>query len=345
MKTIGGVRGWSGRGALPKRDGCAIAIARLSVRAELARRRETDEPLPSPGSAVPAIQAYRHAAATSLEARLDSAAPPRASLRRAAGCGIRKGLREFPYPGENGASAGQCDGSLEDHRIEPELVELVEFHPMTPTAAVTRTPRIFLLSPADCAGKRARMVLSNRARFDLARRLRTPEGAPLGEVFSFMSGLYFRGKLAYARAFSHPPEGMTGIFVITPSRGLRPADERVTVERLRGFSRVPIDEERPGYRRPLLRDARGLAERVGAECEIVLLGSVATGKYVEPLQEVLGERLRFPAEFVGRGDMSRGGLMLRCVDAGTELLYVPLAGASRHGPRPPKLSPRRFLMP
>ena len=70
---------------------------------------------------------------------------------------------------------------------------------------------------------------------------------------------------------------------------------------------------------------------------IVLLGSIATPKYVDPLLEIFGERLLFPAEFAGRGDMSRGGLMLRCVSAGVQLTYVPLASATRHGPKPPKI--------
>ena len=78
---------------------------------------------------------------------------------------------------------------------------------------------------------------------------------------------------------------------------------------------------------------------IGAECEVVLLGSIASGKYVDLLMPIFGERLVFPPHFVGRGDMSRGGLMLRCVDAGLELDYVPLAGAVRHGQRPPKLAP------
>jgi hypothetical protein len=93
----------------------------------------------------------------------------------------------------------------------------------------------------------------------------------------------------------------------------------------------------PAYRLPLERDARLLCEHMGAECEVVLLGSVATPKYVEPLLEIFGERLLFPQEFVGRGDMSRGGLMLRCAQEMTELTYVPVAGAVRHGTRPPKL--------
>lgn len=81
--------------------------------------------------------------------------------------------------------------------------------------------RVFLLSPASCSGERARLVLRGDARFDLALRLRSRDGAALGEVFSFLSGLYFRGKLAYANAFARPPDDMDGVLVITPSRGAR----------------------------------------------------------------------------------------------------------------------------
>jgi hypothetical protein len=201
--------------------------------------------------------------------------------------------------------------------------------------------RVFLLSPAYCGGTRAQLALREDARFELARQLRTVPGAPLGEVFSFFSGLYFRGKLAYARAFAQPPAGLSGIYVITPTDGLRPADEPVDVERLRRFAAVDIDVEDTRYRRPLLRDARWLAAAVGPRCEIVLLGSVATGKYIDLLLSAIGDRLRFPPAFVGRGDMSRGGLLLRCARDGTELEYVAVAGAARRGPRPPRLLPAR----
>ena len=198
--------------------------------------------------------------------------------------------------------------------------------------------RIFLLSPAHCGGLRAQMVLSERASFDLAQRVRVA-GAPLGEVFSFLSGLYFRGKLTYARAFANAADGRDGVFVITPTDGLRPADEPVDLARLRRFATVDIAGDDPRYREPLDRDARQLARRIGPGGEVVLLGSIATGKYVEPLLAVLGERLRFPADFVGRGDMSRGGLLLRCARAGTELTYVGVRDAVRRGPRPPRLPP------
>jgi hypothetical protein len=205
--------------------------------------------------------------------------------------------------------------------------------------ALKRRNRIFLLSPAYCGGPRARIFLNPRSEFELALRLRSPEGAPIGEVFAFLSGLYFRGKLAYAREFASPPAGVPGVLVITPNEGLRSPDEAVTVARLKRFTRGDIDERKRSYRQPLLRDARLIAEASGERCEVVLLGSVASGKYVDVLVKVFGERLLFPISFVGRGDMSRGGLMLRCARSGVELDYVPVAGAVRHGPRPPKLPP------
>ncbi|HEY7037576.1 MAG TPA: hypothetical protein VID28_01935 [Methylomirabilota bacterium] len=202
---------------------------------------------------------------------------------------------------------------------------------------MSRPTRVFLLSPAHCGGERARLLFRDGADFDLARRVRRAPGVPLGEVFSFLSGLYFRGKLAYAEAFAAPPPGRPGVYVITPSEGLRLHDEPTDLARLQRFARVDIDADDARYHRPLRRDARALAEILDAACEVVLLGSVATAKYVDPLADALGDRLRFPAEFVGRGDMSRGGLLLRCVQAGRELRYVPVTGAVRHGPRPARL--------
>jgi hypothetical protein len=104
-----------------------------------------------------------------------------------------------------------------------------------------------------------------------------------------------------------------------------------------------IHENDPRYRAPLERDARRLAKKIPTGSEIILLGSIATGKYVDVLLASLGDRLRFPADFIGRGDMSRGGLMLRCAVDRQELPYVAVAGAIVNGKRPPKLSPRRYL--
>ena len=192
---------------------------------------------------------------------------------------------------------------------------------------------VFLLSPANTSGKRAAILMNPGAEFELARRLRNDE-LTIGEVFSFLSGLYFRGKLAYSRKFAASPEN---ILVITSNRGLVSPDTVVDLDELREFAAVPIDVEEPRYLRPMVASARELATSVDATAQIVLLGSIATKKYVEPLAEVFGERLVFPVEFVGRGDMSRGGLMLRSVAAGRELDYIPVATAVRRGARPPKL--------
>ncbi len=201
----------------------------------------------------------------------------------------------------------------------------------------SRPRRVFILSPANARGVRGKLVLSESASFGLAVRLREA-GVPLGEVFTFISGLYFRGKLAYAQAFAQVPPGMSGAFVITAGQGLVPPEQPITVAELRAMLLVPIDPNHAGYREPLERDARILAGICGQGCELVLLGSIATRKYVEPLLAILGDRLLFPAEFAGRGDMSRGGLMLRCVRAGVPLTHVPVATGARHGSRPPRLS-------
>jgi hypothetical protein len=210
--------------------------------------------------------------------------------------------------------------------------------------AVKAAGRVFLLSPANLGGIRAQMMLSPRAQFALARQLQSDAGASLGEIFSFVSGLYFRGKLAYAKRFARPPDpsepvAAGGVLVITSNAGLRSVETVITAESFRAFAVGDIDLRNAAYRVPLEQSARALREAIGPDCEVVLLGSVASGKYVDLLLPIFGDRLMFPPDFVGRGDMSRGGLMLRCVMAGFELPYVPIAGAARHGQRPPKLEP------
>jgi hypothetical protein len=184
------------------------------------------------------------------------------------------------------------------------------------------------------------MVLNERAEFDLAVRLRE-EGAPLGDLFAFISGLYFRGKFAYSSAFAAPPSGVPGSLVIAAGRGLLPPETKMSLNDMRALAGVPIDLANPFYRDPFERDARTLFEAVPKDCEVVLLGSIATSKYLEPLMDIFRERLLFPKEFVGRGDMSRGGLMLRSAREGSELEYIPAHTAVRRGKRPPKLEKAR----
>jgi hypothetical protein len=198
------------------------------------------------------------------------------------------------------------------------------------------TPRIFLLSPAHCGGKRAALLTRPEAAFELAEQLRSPDGAAIGDVFAFLSGLYFRGKIAYAQRFARPPGETPGALVITSSRGLLPPGVPITHELLREFAQVPIDLREPRYRIPLLDAASHLLESVPQRSEFVLLGSVASTKYIEPLTAVLGERLLFPPLFAGMGDMQRGSLLLRSAAEGAELEYRSVLGAtlSRAAPRP-----------
>ena len=186
------------------------------------------------------------------------------------------------------------------------------------------------------------MLMNPAATFDLAARLRTGEGAPIGEVFSFLSGLYFRGKLTYSLALTPPRLQRSRIKVITTNRGLRAHTELVTRDDLASFSDVDLSRADARYLAPLTRDALRLARTLPATTNVVLLGSIATGKYVDALLEIFGERLLFPAEFVGRGDMSRGGLLLRHARAETALTYIPVVGAVRRGSRPPKLERIRY---
>ena len=184
------------------------------------------------------------------------------------------------------------------------------------------------------------MLLNPKATFELAVRLRSDgTGASIGEVFSFMSGLYFRGKLTYASAFGNRPGGAVSTFVITTDRGVIPADTVIRRGDIESFAKVDIASGDERYVAPLRRDVQRLASEVDASTDIVLLGSIATGKYADILIETFGERLRFPKEFVGRGDMSRGGLLLRCANEGRQLEYQSVLGAVRRGTRPPKLEP------
>jgi hypothetical protein len=186
-------------------------------------------------------------------------------------------------------------------------------------------PTIFLLSPANTSGIRAKQVTSPNANFEAARLYRSPEGVPIAMAFAFMSSLYFRGKIGYALHFA----AGSGVYIIAPGFGLVSPDWRITPERMKVMSRTPVDAATRNYRQPLERDARSLAENLAPDAQIVLLGSVASGKYVDILWPIFEHRLRFPTAFAGLGDMSRGGLMLRAVRANRELEYCTL-DAPRH---------------
>lgn len=196
--------------------------------------------------------------------------------------------------------------------------------------------KVFLLSPAKVSGARAGLLLNPAAPFPLARQFQR-EGLPLGDVFTFASGLYFRGKLTYARHFAAKSKGAL-VRVITTNAGLVDADMVLTPDTLRAFGTVDIHEADERYLGPLRRDARGLANKLGRSGVAILLGSIATAKYREVLLECFKHRLVFPADFIGRGDMSRGALLLRAAKADRELPYLPVAGAIFKGKRAPRIS-------
>jgi hypothetical protein len=203
---------------------------------------------------------------------------------------------------------------------------------------VKTSTTVFLLSPAFCGGRRAAILLNPQSQADTSRALRAGR-LSLGGAFAFMSGLYFRGKLTYAERFGRA-------YVITPTRGLQPPSLPFTLALLREFAVGDVSLENPIYRSALERDMTALAKKLATHARVVLLGSVASGKYVDVLLPILGDRLRYPTSFIGRGDMSRGGLLLRSAASGEELEYGPLtAGIRPRGPRPPKLDPLTRVPP
>jgi hypothetical protein len=197
---------------------------------------------------------------------------------------------------------------------------------------------VFVLSPAYCGGRRAGILLNPKSEAATVLEFRSGK-MTLGRAFAFMSGLYFRGKLAYAERFGEA-------LVITPTRGLQPPSLPFNLRLLREFAVGDVSLDNPEYRSALERDVKALSKRVGTGAQVVLLGSVASGKYVDVLLPILGPRLRYPTAFIGRGDMSRGGLMLRSAASGVELDYDELtAGIRPRGPRPPKLDPSTRVLP
>ena len=203
-----------------------------------------------------------------------------------------------------------------------------------------QNPRIFLLSPASLSGIRGRALLGGRGSAPFWEALRGGGAVPLGEIYAFISSLYFRGKRTYALRFARPSADTICVWVITPTRGLVPEHTPTTLADLEEFAGGAIEPDSQTYLTALRASASRLERRLGPGCELILLGSIASARYLDPLVEIFGTRLSVPETFAGRGDMSRGGLLLRCVDAGEELVYVTAAQATRHGARPPRLARR-----
>lgn len=192
-------------------------------------------------------------------------------------------------------------------------------------------PRLFLLSPAFVGGKRAQLLLNPRATFPRAVTFHA-QGLSLEEAFTFASGLYFRGKIAYAKRFARPERGDV-VRVITSNRGLLDPGILVGPKELAAFGATQIDENDPAYHEPLRQAVAAWAADTDPSGNAILLGSIATMKYRRVLLEVFGPRLVFPSDFVGRGDMSRGALLLRAARAGKELPYLRVHDNALTGPR------------
>jgi hypothetical protein len=215
-----------------------------------------------------------------------------------------------------------------------EKAKRIVLHGMVPGAgalnATDKTTvageRVYLLSPAHAGGKRAALLFNSNAKFELAQRLRTI-GVPIGELYSFMSPLYFRGKLTYATTFASAPFRAPGSLVITPSRGLMRPQSIVKLGDVSELQNERLVAENPRYRDALERDLRTLSEAIGRSARVVLLGSIATRKYIPLLAEILGERVVVPRKFIGLGNMSRGALLLQCSRDGCELEYISASQA------------------
>lgn len=191
--------------------------------------------------------------------------------------------------------------------------------------------QVFLLSPAHVGGVRAKLLLNPLAKFALATEFRA-KGLSLADIFAFTSGLYFRGKITYATHFANTTRGDM-VRIITSNAGLVAPDTIVSPEEVAAYGATDIDVTDPAYHEPLRRDAQLLERRLGRKARVILLGSIATPKYRDVLLEVFGDRLFFPVDFVGRGDMSRGALLLRSVAADQELLYGKVKDAILTGKR------------
>ena len=206
--------------------------------------------------------------------------------------------------------------------------------------------KIGRVTPLACSFSRRRTAAggvrnrcSRRRRRFLSPRVFASDGVPIGELFAHMSGLYFRGKITYARKFGRA-------FVITPDQGLMPAETTITSQVLIRFADAEIDLGNPGYRTPLEQTARALDEAAGADAQFVLLGSIASDKYVQVLSAIFGQRLVFPADVrrAGRHEPRRGAAARRRRVAGARVH----PGHRRRPPRQPgrpKLAAREPFFP
>jgi len=188
-------------------------------------------------------------------------------------------------------------------------------------------------SPPRGATGSARRWSFARTRIPHSRRGSVKRVRPSARCSASSSGLYFRGKLTYSRMFGR-------VLVITPGpraarRGRDPDARRLA--RDRGDR---ITSEDPRFREPLERDAVELGARLDGADRVVLLGSIANGKYVGPDRAPSRREALFPRRsWTRRHEPRRAPPPLPCVDR--HELDTSDRGAVRRGPRPPRLTPLR----
>jgi hypothetical protein len=191
-------------------------------------------------------------------------------------------------------------------------------------------PRAFLISPATAHGPRALSLRRPESNSPFARRLRE-EGVPLGDVFSFLSGLYFRGKLEYARTFARSHGDEPGVRIITMTDGLVSPDALISRDDLERYATCA--DGASAAVALLEQTAIELSDRLGADADVVLLGSVSTGKYTDLLGPIFGARLLFPRDVLHIGQLARGALFLQRARDRRELEYMSVSDIVRAGRR------------
>ena len=144
----------------------------------------------------------------------------------------------------------------------------------------------------------------------------------------------------YASRFGRPPPSLPPALVITPTRGLQSPSLPISRSLIEEFA--SLDWHRP-TRAFWIRSSRvrvSFVHRSSQRCAWSCSGASRRAGTSSRWRASSRAGCNYPAEFVGRGDMSRGGLLLRHAEEGRELDYVPLAaGLTRHGAKPPKLPP------
>ena len=304
-----------------ERNGLTPTISTCSSRTR--RTGASSSPRPRSSASTASKVDHQHRAVRQHDGRDDSAGAER---------------RRLLGPAEEGRSRAARLGRRRIHRRAPCCCAGASEGCMLVASSCCRPPTA-------AAGAR-QQVLSPQAAF-AARRgsCARAQGAPLGDVFTFVSGLYFRGKLAYARRFASPPE---------PRIRRRLGRARHHAERRAPQPETPVTRRRAARlrrRRRRSRPTRATGGRssgararwlreIGADCEVVLLGSIASPKYVDVLLDDLRRAPAVPDRFRRpRRHEPRRPAAAQARARASSSTYAPMAGAVRHGARPPKLPP------